>query len=300
MPMKLPTSNAKKLNFRRNLVKRHKFVGYLDEWMATEPEGFEYKHIIKQDDDAWHPSSHCTPDVTELYHYAITPRTPYVAGGKMKDRTPGVNKNFVVGHFWHQLLQYGTLQLGLAKPESIEQRRVRVWGDSRKNGPLCPQCLSLPNTKFFDPEGAIVCLRGHAFWDSNGLAPIPYHWAAGAGDIAPLELPKYGEYLVDFKTMGGRAFKEVGLPTGFAEKYEAQINIYMDLFDLEKALIVGVQKDTPHEFKEIEFVRNQPLIDAIYRKWEFVSECMDVGVTPTTLDNDYFVLTDYFQGPIVQ
>lgn len=257
MPAKLPANLDKKLNFRRNLVKRHKFVGYLDEWLASEPEGFEYKHVVKQDDNAWHPSGHCVPNVTELYHYAITPH-------EAKEYGPNTIKNFSIGHFWHQLLQYGTLQLGLAAPDAIERVGVKVWG--------------------FDSD----------------LEPTPYHWCRGAGDVAPLVLPKYGEYLVDFKTMSGRHFKEVGLPSGFEERYEAQINIYMELFDLEKALIVGVQKDTPHEFKEIEFIRNQPLIDAVLRKWEFVSECIDVGESPTRMDNDYFSLNEYFQGPIAQ
>lgn len=268
MPAKLPANLDKKLNFRRNLVKRHKFVGYLDEWLASEPDGFEYKHVVKQDDDAWHPSGHCIPDVVELYHFATSPRVPFV-------RTPATNKNFVVGHFWHQLLQYGTLQLGLADASAIECRASKVWGDKLES--------FSPN----DDDSLIA--YGH-----------PYHWCTGAGDIAPLILPKHGEYLVDFKTMSGRAFKEVGLPSGFAKKYEAQINIYMELFDIEKALIVGVQKDTPHEFKEIEFVRNQPLIDIIFDKWKFVSECIDEGEEPTKMDADQFILDGLFEGPIAQ
>ena len=51
-------------------------------------------------------------------------------------------------------------------------------------------------------------------------------------------------------------------------------------FDLEKGLIVAIQKDAPHDMKEFEFVRNQPLIDAIYHKWNIVSQCLDEGVEP--------------------
>jgi len=54
----------------------------------------------------------------------------------------------------------------------------------------------------------------------------------------------------------------------------------MDFFDLEKGLIVAIQKDAPHDMKEFEFVRNQPLIDAIYHKWNIVSQCLDEGVEP--------------------
>lgn len=257
-PLKFPANKDKKLNFRRNLVKRHKFVGYLDEWFANEPEGFEYVHTAKGEDDAWHPSGHCTPNVIELYHIATDPQPPREWGASM-------NKAFAVGHFWHQLLQHAVVQIGLAKPEDIERTGIKYWGE--------------PNE---------VC------WHK------PYHWVKGAGDIAPLRLPTHGEYLVDFKTMGSRQFKAPGLPQGFEEKYEAQINIYMDLFDLEKALIVGINKDTGHEFKEIEFVRNQPLIEAIFRKWEFVSECIDSGVAPTKLDCDHFALTPYYLGETAQ
>lgn len=263
MPMSFPKDKDQKLNFRRNLVKHHKFVGYLDEWMASEPEGFEYKHEVKKPDDAWHPSGHCTPTVTELHHFTTHSQIAKNWGCAM-------NKSFAVGHFWHQLLQYGVLQMGLAKPEDIEREGMKVW-------------------EWYDPNPPL-----------RETAPKPYHWAKGAGDLAPLRLPEYGEYVVDFKTMNSRSFKSEGIPRGFEEKYEAQINIYMNFFDLEKALIVGINKDTPHDFKEIEFVRNQPLIDAVYRKWEFVSECIDVGESPSTLDDDHFSLDGLFQGPIVQ
>jgi hypothetical protein len=48
------------------------------------------------------------------------------------------------------------------------------------------------------------------------------------------------------------------------------MNIYMDFFDYDRALILAINKDTPHDFKEFEFRRNQPLIDVIYDKWKFV------------------------------
>lgn len=37
-------------------------------------------------------------------------------------------------------------------------------------------------------------------------------------------------------------------------------------------------------FKEVLYERNQPLIDAVYTKWEYVSECIESGETPT---NEY-------------
>jgi hypothetical protein len=102
--------------------------------------------------------------------------------------------------------------------------------------------------------------------------------------VAPCVIPRHGEFVVDFKTMGNHDFKRAGLPPHYAAKYEAQINIYMDFFDLEAGLIVGIQKDTPHNLKEFQFRRNQPLIDAIYEKWTHVSLCIDDGEEPHDIE----------------
>jgi hypothetical protein len=115
-------------------------------------------------------------------------------------------------------------------------------------------------------------------------AEKPYHWATGSADIAPCRIPSQGEFLVDIKTMGAFDFKRQGLPTWCAPKYEAQVNIYMDWFDLDQAIILCVSKDSPHDFKEYLFQRNQQLIDAIYDKWELVAHCLAEDVEP---DQDY-------------
>lgn len=107
-----------------------------------------------------------------------------------------------------------------------------------------------------------------------------YGWARGSADIAPCVIPGYGEYLVDIKTMGAFDFKQPNVPGWCAAKYECQINIYMDWFDMEKCILLCVQKDSPHELKEFEYVRNQPLIDTIHAKWKLVKECFDQGVEP--------------------
>jgi hypothetical protein len=111
-----------------------------------------------------------------------------------------------------------------------------------------------------------------------------YQWATGSADVAPCRIPAQGDYLVDIKTMGAFDFKQNNIPSWCAAKYEAQINIYMDWFDLEQAIILCVSKDSPHDFKEFLFRRNQPLIDAIYSKWELVSHCLAEDVEP---DPDY-------------
>ena len=123
------------------------------------------------------------------------------------------------------------------------------------------------------------------------VEPLPFHWVRGQGDIVPLKTKDW-EGLVDIKTMSGQAFRAPVLPEAFAHKYVCQINIYMDLFDIGQAMILGVNKDSPHDFKEILFVRNQSLIDAIYRKWKFVSECFDNDSPPTVEDNEKYALPE--------
>lgn len=124
-----------------------------------------------------------------------------------------------------------------------------------------------------------VEVRGETRW-----AEGPYGWATGSADIAPCRIPDMGDYLVDIKTMRASDFKQQGIPSWCAVKYECQLNIYMDWFDLDDAILLAVCKDSPHEFKEFAFTRNPPLCDAIYKKWRIAGECIQTGVVP---DEDY-------------
>jgi hypothetical protein len=258
--IKFPKSE--KYDFNRSLVKRHKLVPYLDRYLGKEVEDFHFHYEPKKEDDAWHPSGHCTPSPSDLYDLVSGPKEKKEWGAAML-------KTFLVGHFWHQLLQKAVLDLEFAEPSAIERSGHKGWGD----------LVSRPGREIM--------------W-------TPYHWATGAGDIAPCSIPRHGDFVVDFKTMSAHQYKANDIPAWAADKYEAQINIYMDFFDLERGLIVAICKDTPHEMKEFEFVRNQPLIDAVYDKWEFVSACLDAGEAPTDLDDDAFTLDGLFQGPVAQ
>lgn len=117
--------------------------------------------------------------------------------------------------------------------------------------------------------------KGKKTWGRKSFQGV-----SGTGDIAPALLPISEPWLVDIKTMGSHDFKLKDMPARFADKWECQLNVYMDIFDLDKAMILGVQKDSPHDFKEFHFTRNQELIDALYLKWKLVSECIHRGVVP--------------------
>lgn len=234
-----------------NLGKKYHLVPYLEKAFNDFDEAWEYKYEEKQGDTAWHPSGHCTPTVSELY--AITQ-----GADSFGPISGSLRKSFQVGHFWHQLLQYIILhKLEFCEPEAIERRGTRVWGEVE--------------------EGSRVLTKEELFQ--------PFHWATGAGDVAPIEVPKW-KGIVDFKTMSSHQYKQAGIPDWAAAKYECQINIYMDIFDEEKAIIVPINKDSPHDMKEFEFVRNQDLIDAIYDKWKYVSQAIEEDEVITTMDDE--------------
>jgi hypothetical protein len=252
--------DLKKDGLTRNLAKKTKFAYHLDRVIGEGDFVWEYNYEPKEDDKAWHPSGHCTPSLAELYHIA--------KGNAPEDKiSASLYKTFQVGHFWHQYLQWVTVhKLGFAAPAAVERRGMKGWGDTIHSGER----------------------RGKDVFHYRD-----FHWATGSGDLAPVYLPTYGEFLVDFKTMGSHDFRKNGVPDWCADKYECQINIYMDFFDLDRGLIVAILKDSPHDFKEFEFHRNQPLIDAIYMKWELVSKCLEEGIEPPIDEEIYLPL----EGP---
>jgi hypothetical protein len=267
--------------FAKNLAAQHILVPHLDQYFSTEVSDFVFRLEPKEKDFAWHPSGDCTPPVTELYHMALD-RQAGVGTSK-------VSKAFPVGHFWHQLLQKAVVDLGFATPDAIERRGKRTWGD-----------LIVPDTSAWDEANRHVNIENMYGVMRPKPHPQPFHWATGQGDVAPLLMPGHGPMVVDFKTMSNRDYGRDNspMPGWVAEKYEAQINIYMDFFDMQIAMILAVQKDTPHGFKEFLYERNQPLIDAVYEKWYFVSDCLDEGVCPSEKDNKDFALDGLFNGPM--
>lgn len=174
----------------------------------------------------------------------------------------GLRKAFTVGHFWHAYIQHIIVErLEFSSWDEVERKGIRAWSATL----------------------------------TNENKNKPYQWATGFADVAPCHIPVHGDFLVDIKTMGSHDFKQQGLPAWCASKYEAQLNIYMDWFDLERAIILAVSKDSPHEFKEFMFERNQPLIDTIYSKWKLVGDCVEAGIEP---DKDYDVPLPIV-GPVI-
>ncbi len=112
-----------------------------------------------------------------------------------------------------------------------------------------------------------------------------YEQVAGSADICPIIL---GDWIggIDVKTMSANQFKSAGVPEWAAAKYECQMNIYMYLFEQDQWMILAVDKDSPHEFREFIYMRNDHLIEAILDKFRYVSDAVAAGEVITTLDDD--------------
>jgi hypothetical protein len=254
-----------KNSFVRNLAKGKLLVPFLEQY-AEYDKPFEFKYKPKEDDDAWHPSGDCMPSVMDLYYKVTQPG--------VEVHSPGLQKAFLVGHFWHQVLQNVLVDLGFAKPFAIERKGAEFWGPSLES--IIPKDWPWPQYS------------------------KPYHWACGSGDVAPLELPSDWVGILDIKTMRAGDFKPAStsglLPARFRDKYEAQINMYMDFFDQSHGMILAVNKDSPHDCCEFVFDRNDELIATIYEKWQYVSECLDEGHPPLEGADEVFQLP--FTGPV--
>lgn len=112
------------------------------------------------------------------------------------------------------------------------------------------------------------------FCDSNDVEKElrfldPNWWARGFADIAKCDIPGKGSYLIDFKTMNSFSYQKPN--DDLLAKWYLQVSCYMAWDNrVDSAIIIGIQKDTPHEFKEFVFHRNDEILEPIYDKWSRV------------------------------
>lgn len=257
-------------DFRKDLSPKFKLVPKLDRVIQDFDEEWDFHYEPKQGDLYWHPSGNCVPVPSALYDLAMNKLHPDPVEDLAFKRK--MSKFGPVGHFWHQFLQHIMVRYEMVEPSAIERSAQKGW-------------------KLAYKDCTMDCPGGHSencmAWANDGYAP--FNACVGSADVAPWTFKSH-DYIVDFKTMSSRSFQRPTLPDDFGKKYECQMNIYMDFFDYDRALIVGINKDTPHDFKEFEFRRNQPLIDVIYAKWKFVAECIEDEDRPDTDDDKAFEL----------
>lgn len=158
-------------------------------------------------------------------------------------------KTFMVGHYYHALIQYIV----------VEGLGFSTWDNIEKEFDLY----------FETPNGNPYRVRGFP-------------------DISRMSVPDGREFLVDIKTMMARIYAQPNLPEGLLEKYRAQVQLYMEFEDIDNAIILAVEKDTPHRFKEIEVERDGSFVDEILEGWELVVDSRAEGIIPdcTCFDPD--------------
>lgn len=217
----------------RSLAKNEVLVPHLDGYFARGefPDYIDLGiHPNKPGDDAFHPSGDCYPCAQEIYLRKT--------GGLPSRITGSTQKTFMVGHFWHALLQSVLIEMGFTEERYIEAK----------------------------------VSRHEENW-----------WATGSADVLRCEIPGFGPALIDFKTMNDFTFKQPDIDKVLLEKWTLQTNCYLQWSgqeDIKHAIIVGVQKGTPHEFREFIIPRNESLLDDVYKKWDVVAEALRTNTIP--------------------
>lgn len=229
--------------FLRKLAKKELLTPHLDAYFkkAEFPDKFNFEITPnKEPDNNFHPSGDCTPCERSLFAKFT---------GESSDRglTASSHKNFMVGHFWHILLQ--TI--------ITDELKFSEWGDVERK------------LKWRGPNWTVL----------------------GSADISHVYLPGHAlPFLVDFKTMNKRVFDEDVVPEYILDKWRHQVNIYMDLTRYvsvsddkpypKQAIIIVIEKDTPHKFKEVVIDYDRDLCDRVYEKWDVVTKAIQKDFPP--------------------
>ena len=242
-------------NFAKMYSKRNKLTPHLDAWFerATFPDSIPFNiHLNKESDSAFHPSSDAMACLAHMYYL----RTGDLDREEFSGTT---HKIFHVGHIYHAWIQHILAQeLGFSSWEDIETE-YRLGSDG--------ESLSIDVDWRTDSE--IARLVSNGGW-----------WARGFTDVAHCHIPKHGDYLIDIKTVNSYYFKLDRLPEHVMAKYEVQCQLYMDWHKQENALLLCVQKDSPHAFKEFEFKRDPSIAAAVYERWDVLAEALVSGMPP--------------------
>jgi len=151
-------------------------------------------------------------------------------------------KTFMFGHYAHAVLQWVVVEgLGFATWDDIEREF---------------------DFHFETEAGNPYRIRG---FTDVAFCNVP-------GQDAPL--------LIDIKTMQARLYAMNELPGFLKEKYEAQVKMYLAFAELEKAIVLLVEKDSPHRYKEHYVYVDEQFVDTVIDKWEHVVDSQVNGEIP--------------------
>lgn len=104
------------------------------------------------------------------------------------------------------------------------------------------------------------------------LVDEEHHWK-GHMDLVYKGIP------VDIKTMNPRMFDILKIPY---VKYEEQLNCYMDKYpDAPYGILLVFEMGYPFRIKEFKIKRNTEMLEKIYKKWDYVRECILMDTPPS-------------------
>ncbi len=163
-----------------------------------------------------------------------------------RENTMESNKTFFFGHYIHSLIQW----------VCVEELKFCTWEDVEVD---CDFHLETP--------------KGN-----------PYR-VRGFPDIERCIVPNHEPVLVDIKTVNAHVYGLAYLPDRLQEHYTAQVNLYLNFAGLNKGILLMVEKDHPHRFKEIEIDRDDDLVAKIVGRWESVVDARAEGrISPCTCE----------------
>ena len=96
---------------------------------------------------------------------------------------------------------------------------------------------------------------------------------SGTVDLFDVEIPGEGAWLVDIKSTASSTFDTLQ-NTPLYSKYVAQVNVYGDLLNRNKMMILVVNKENG-KMREIQLQRDVELLARIYARWGTVAERLE-------------------------
>lgn len=277
----------KKSPTNRNLVQalglNYRIAPFIDKYIDENPEySWTFTLEPKIGDDAFHPSGDCTPSCYDLWYARKFPQA--------RELTISNKKTFSLGHYYHQWLQDILVRIGFSKPEELEVRGGHSWDSN-------PEKMIVSDLEFVEgigPEKAWG-LFPEAEDSRIFFKPKPFHWTTGSAD-AVVTLPDGYVLLADFKSMSSNDMRVEYPPERYEKKWECQGSMYCEWHDKEEIVFIGVNKESPHNFKEFVYKRNTPLVEAIYEKWQVVSQALDEDFELE--EGDDISLEEFYRGPV--
>jgi hypothetical protein len=238
--------------FLKEMAKKELLVPHLDGWFnrGEFPDTIDFAiRLNKEPDDAFHPSSDSSLCAQQLF----AKRMGHTYG---RPFTGSSFKAFMVGHYWHEVIQYILVELGFSEQSDVEKQHI-----VENTGTGFIHCGGVSNV-----ESVPVTGRGNVWW------------ARGYIDIAHCRIPGRGDYLIDIKTM--RAMEFAKNRPSLWDKYYAQLQMYLDWEGMQTAIVLCVEKDSPHRFKEILVERNRSFAEKVYERWDRVIQAVKDDIPP--------------------